>query len=76
MRRIAVIIATVICTLTLSSCEDEFKTMCVEDLGGKVISDTKVNNYTGMTNDGKFVNGTTTETTRFCIVDGEVVAQS
>ena len=76
MKRNLVILAVLVSTLTLAGCEDEFKNSCINDLGGKVVSDTKMNSYSGNTPDGKFVNGTMTETTRFCIVDGEVAMQS
>lgn len=76
MKRLLVIFALVMSVSTLSGCEDEFKTMCEQELGGKVTDDTKSNFYSGTDSSGKFVTGTITETTRFCIADGKVVAQS
>lgn len=76
MKKALVVLAVLSSTLVLSGCEDEFKDACINDLGGKIISDSKVNSYSGYTNDGKFVNGTVTESTRFCIVDGKVEMQS
>lgn len=77
MKRLLILVAVVASTLTLSGCEDEFKNMCVDDLGGKVTEDTKYNSYNGIdSKTGSMVNGTITETTKFCVVDGKVVAQS
>lgn len=77
MKRFIIITVALSSTVFLTGCEDEFKDACVTELGGKIISDTKVNSYSGVeSGSGKMVNGTITESTRFCIVDGAVVMQS
>ena len=77
MRRLILISALIGSSFLLTGCEDEFKDACVNDLGGKIISDTKMNSYSGIdSKTGGMVNGTVTESTRFCIKDGEVLMQS
>lgn len=76
MKRIIIIVTALASTLLLSSCEDEFKDTCINELHGVIKSDTQVINTTAFDSKGRLITGTSTVTTRFCIADGKVVMQS
>lgn len=75
MKRLSVIVAAVLSLLVLTGCEDDFKATC-QDQGGVIKSDTKTVPTTVIGANGKLSTAFTTVTTRFCVVDGQIVATS
>lgn len=75
MKRLILGLAALALVPVLTGCDDEFRTMCENDLGGVVKSDTKVITTTAVDSNGRLIVGTSTITVRFCLKDGTVVAQ-
>lgn len=59
--------------LLLSGCTDDFKDSC-DNQGGVVKEDSKVVTTTSFDSNGKMTTSNTIITTRFCVVDGVIVA--